>query len=124
MNWDDLRFFLAVAGAGSLSGAGQPLGVNTTTVLRRVASLEDDLGARLFERERTGYRLTAAGEKLRVSQSAISRQILLLEEEHGEPVFHRFVDWVGVFDQLGMAVGGRLTVSEHPGHIGQPATEG
>ena len=54
MNWDDLRFFLAVAGAGSLSGAGQQLGVNTTTVLRRVASLEDDLGARLFERERTG----------------------------------------------------------------------
>ena len=45
MNWDDLRFFLAVAGAGSLSGAGQQLGVNTTTVLRRVASLEDDLGA-------------------------------------------------------------------------------
>ena len=36
-------------------GAGQQLGVNTTTVLRRVASLEDDLGARLFERERTGY---------------------------------------------------------------------
>ena len=64
MNWDDLRFFLAVAGAGSLSGAGQQLGVNTTTVLRRVASLEDDLGARLFERERTGYRLTAAGERL------------------------------------------------------------
>lgn len=51
--------------------------------------------------------------------------ITLVEDRgDGEPVFHRFVDWVGVFDQLGMAVGGRLTVSEHPGHIGQPATEG
>ena len=45
-----------------------------------------------------------------------------LVEDRGdaEPVFHRFVDWVGVFDQLGMAVGGRLTVSEHPGQIGSP----
>ena len=64
MDWDDLRFFLAVAQAGSLSGAAQQLNVNTTTVLRRVGSLEDDLGARLFERERTGYRLTPAGDRL------------------------------------------------------------
>jgi len=64
MNWDDLRYFLAVVAAGSLSGAASQLGVNTTTVLRRVASLEGDLGARLFDRERTGYKVTAAGERL------------------------------------------------------------
>lgn len=47
-----------------------------------------------------------------------------LVEDGGEggAVFHRFVDWVGVFDQLGMAVGGRLAVSEHPGHIGPPGS--
>lgn len=81
MNWDDLRFFLAVAGAGSLSGAGQQLGVNTTTVLRRVASLEDDLGARLFERERTGYRLTAAGEKLVEALEPVDRRLSALPRD-------------------------------------------
>ena len=81
MNWDDLRFFLAVAGAGSLSGAGTQLGVNTTTVLRRVASLEDDLGARLFERERTGYRLTAAGEKLVEALEPVDRRLSALPRD-------------------------------------------
>jgi DNA-binding transcriptional LysR family regulator len=81
MNWDDLRFFLAVAGAGSLSGAGQQLGVNTTTVLRRVASLEEDLGARLFERERTGYRLTAAGEKLVDALEPVDRRLSALPRD-------------------------------------------
>jgi DNA-binding transcriptional LysR family regulator len=81
MNWDDLRYFLAVAGAGSLSGAGQQLGVNTTTVLRRVASLEDDLGARLFERERTGYRLTAAGEKLVEALEPVDRRLSALPRD-------------------------------------------
>lgn len=81
MNWDDLRYFLAVAGAGSLSGAGQQLGVNTTTVLRRVASLEDDLGSRLFERERTGYRLTAAGEKLVEALEPVDRRLSALPRD-------------------------------------------
>ena len=81
MNWDDLRFFLAVAGAGSLSGAGQQLGVNTTTVLRRVASLEEDLGSRLFERERTGYRLTAAGEKLVEALEPVERRLSALPRD-------------------------------------------
>lgn len=81
MNWDDLRYFLAVAAAGSLSGAGQQLGVNTTTVLRRIASLEDDLGARLFERERTGYRLTAAGEKLVETLEPVDRRLSALPRD-------------------------------------------
>ena len=58
LDWDDLRFFLAVAAAGSLSAAARELGVNTTTVLRRIASLEEALQARLFERLRSGYALT------------------------------------------------------------------
>lgn len=63
-DWDDLRYALAVADAGSLAGAARLLRVDHTTVLRRVANLEQELGARLFERLPTGYSLTAAGEEL------------------------------------------------------------
>ncbi|EPX77746.1 LysR family transcriptional regulator [Litoreibacter arenae] len=62
-NWDDLRVFLAVARAGSLSGAARSLGVNHSTVFRRIAGLEETMGVRLFERLPTGYVLTAAGEE-------------------------------------------------------------
>lgn len=64
IDWDDLRFFLAVAAAGSLSAAARELNVNTTTVLRRIASLEEALDARLFERLRSGYELTQEGARL------------------------------------------------------------
>lgn len=62
-NWDDLRVFLAVARAGSLSGAARSLGVNHSTVFRRIAGFEEVLGVRLFERLPTGYALTPAGEE-------------------------------------------------------------
>jgi DNA-binding transcriptional LysR family regulator len=62
--WDDLRYVLAVANARSLAGAARHLGVNHTTVLRRVSAFEQRLGLRLFERLPTGYVLTAGGEEL------------------------------------------------------------
>ncbi|MCB2095800.1 MAG: LysR family transcriptional regulator [Rhodobacteraceae bacterium] len=62
-NWDDLRVFLAVARAGSLSGAARSLGVNHSTVFRRIAGLEETLDVRLFERLPNGYALTPAGEE-------------------------------------------------------------
>ena len=62
-NWDDLRVFLAVARAGSLSGAARSLGVNHSTVFRRIAGLEETLGVRLFERMPNGYALTPAGSE-------------------------------------------------------------
>lgn len=61
LNWDDLRHAMAVAEAGSLAGAARALGVNHTTVLRRLDALEAQLGARLFERQRSGYQPTEAG---------------------------------------------------------------
>src|SRR5690554_5976617 len=61
IDWDDVRYFLAVARGGSVRAASGRLGVNHTTVLRRVAQLEERLGARMFERLPAGYRLTAAG---------------------------------------------------------------
>lgn len=65
MDWDDLRVFLTVERTGSLSAAARTLGVNHSTVLRRLRKLEADLAARLFEHLPTGYVLTAAGEALR-----------------------------------------------------------
>ena len=62
-NWDDLRVFLAVARTGSLSAAARGLGVNHSTVFRRIAGFETELGVRLFERLSSGYALTPAGEE-------------------------------------------------------------
>jgi DNA-binding transcriptional LysR family regulator len=62
--WDDLRYVLAVAAEGSLAGAARALGVNHTTVLRRVNAFEERLGLRLFERLPTGYFLTSGGAEL------------------------------------------------------------
>ncbi len=63
-NWDDLRLFLAVAHSGTLSGAARVLGVNHSTVFRRIGAFEEALGVRLFERLPNGYLLTPAGEEL------------------------------------------------------------
>src|SRR5262245_66673667 len=62
IEWDDLRYILAVASAGSLAGAARHLGVNHTTVLRRVGAFETRLGLRLFERMPTGYVQPAGGD--------------------------------------------------------------
>ena len=64
IDWDDVRYFLAVARGGSVRAAAARLGVNHSTVLRRIAQLEDRLGAQMFEKLPSGYRLTAAGEEV------------------------------------------------------------
>jgi len=56
--------FLAVARGGSVRAAAEGLGVNHSTVLRRIAQLEERLGARMFEKLPSGYRLTDAGEEV------------------------------------------------------------
>ena len=74
-DWDDLRFFLAVARTGSLSGAAKNLKVNHSTVLRRLGSLEGKLGVRLYERLPTGYVMTRAGEVLRDRLTGVEQQV-------------------------------------------------
>ena len=64
IDWDDVRYVLAVARGGSVRAAAERLGVNHSTVLRRIAQLEERLGAHMFERLPSGYRLTAAGEEV------------------------------------------------------------
>lgn len=64
VQWDDLRIFLAVARAESLSGAGRILRIDPATVGRRIARLETGLGAPLFAKSPTGYALSDAGQRL------------------------------------------------------------
>lgn len=64
LDWSDLRYALAIGQGGSLAAAARQLGVNHTTVLRRLDALEARLGARLFERQRQGYQPTEAGALL------------------------------------------------------------
>jgi len=64
IDWDDVRFFLAAARGGSVRAAAKSLGVNHATVLRRIAQLEERLGAQMFEKLPSGYRLTAAGQEV------------------------------------------------------------
>ena len=62
INWDDLRYLLAVARSGSMSGAARALDVNHATVIRRVRSLEKQLGSSLFDRIGHTYVITPAGQ--------------------------------------------------------------
>jgi molybdate transport repressor ModE-like protein len=64
IDWDDIRYFLAVARGGSVRAAAEGLGVNHSTVLRRIAQLEEHLGTQMFEKRPSGYRLTASGEEI------------------------------------------------------------
>ena len=64
MDWDNLRFFLELSRAGRLTIAARRLGVDHTTVSRRVQALEKSLGVALFVRDTTGYVLTEAGRSL------------------------------------------------------------
>ncbi len=63
-NWDDHRYFLAIARERSLTAAGKALGVSQPTVFRRLEALEAKLKVRLFDRTRHGYALTAVGMDL------------------------------------------------------------
>ncbi len=76
MNWDDLRLFLAVARNGSISGAAKQLGVQHSTVSRRMRQFELDLGARLIERKQGGYELTQAGKHVKEAANNIEREVL------------------------------------------------
>lgn len=73
MDWDDLRVFAAVARTGRVSAAARELGVEHTTVSRRVTALERDLGVPLFYRTARGYKLTAHGQSALASAETMER---------------------------------------------------
>lgn len=61
MDVRDLEYLVTSASAGNFGRAAESLGINTSTISRRIARLEDELGLALFERGHSGVRLTAGG---------------------------------------------------------------
>jgi DNA-binding transcriptional LysR family regulator len=79
MNWDDLRYVLALSKAGSLLRAAKELKVDHTTVGRRVEAAEQALGVRLFTRTTSGYVPTAEAERLFLDLGAVETAVVALE---------------------------------------------
>jgi DNA-binding transcriptional LysR family regulator len=75
-SWDDLRIFLCLAREGTLTTAAKALGVSHPTVARRVQALEQQIGARLFERLPDRFVPTAAGEELLADTEAMEKAAL------------------------------------------------
>lgn len=79
LDWDDLRFVLAVARAGSALRAAGALGVNQTTVMRRIARIESAIGAALFETRQSGQALTPLGEIVASGAERIDVEVAALQ---------------------------------------------
>ncbi len=80
LDWSDLRFLLELARTGTLSAAGRKLGVDNTTVGRRLSALERDLSTKLFARTPDGLVLTAAGEAIRTAGEEMEQAVLRGEQ--------------------------------------------
>jgi len=116
--WTDLRFFLELARAGTLSGASRRLEVEHTTVARRIDRLEVQLGATLFDRSREGYELTEMGQALMPHAEAMESAALAAQDQiSGNQVSIRGVVRIGVPEVLGVRVITPLLarfLQEHP----------
>jgi DNA-binding transcriptional LysR family regulator len=82
-SWDDLHVFLAAARRGTLTAAAGDLRIDASTVHRRLARLERELGARLFDRSQAGYSLTSAGEELLRHVARIEDETLAIGRKIG-----------------------------------------
>lgn len=81
IDWDDMRVFLGVARAGSLSGAAPGLRMDPATVGRRIARLEEGLGAALFLKSPQGYAPTDLGSRLQARAEEAEEAMRLAQEE-------------------------------------------
>ena len=83
MDWNDLRYVLAIARAGTLAAAARRLGVNQTTVARRLSAAEAALGARLFERIDGALHPTSSGQAAIARAADVEQEVLGLERGIG-----------------------------------------
>ncbi len=81
LSWDDFRYVKAIADRRSLAGAAEALGVNHSTVFRRLGQIEQQLGSRLFERGRAGYALTPSGEEMVRLAERVGEEITAFERK-------------------------------------------
>ncbi len=79
LDWNDLKFFLSVAKAGTLSAASSELGVSISTVSRRIGAMETALQVKLFRSRQGGYDLTPAGQELVVPAERAQAQMRLFQ---------------------------------------------
>lgn len=80
LGWEALQLVLAVARGRTLAAAGRALGVDASTVYRRLGALERQLGASLFERLAKGYAPTALGNDLLATAERMEQAALGLDE--------------------------------------------
>lgn len=81
IDWGDLRFVLAVVRAGAALPAARSLGVNQTTVMRRITQFEEALGAELFERKQSGYAPTPLALRIAEAAERIENEVAKLERD-------------------------------------------
>jgi DNA-binding transcriptional LysR family regulator len=99
VDWDGLQVFLAIARAGRVSMAAKRLGVKHTTVSRRLAALESELGVPLFYRTTTGYLLTPHGQNVIANAETMERAAIAVASRARED---------------STAIGGRVRVAMPP----------
>lgn len=80
-HWDDVRYFLALYRAGSISGASKRLSVNYTTIMRRIRVLETFVGAPLFKKQGPHFSLTGKGQDLLLTFEEIESSFTRLEQQ-------------------------------------------
>jgi DNA-binding transcriptional LysR family regulator len=80
LDWDDFKFFSAVARTGSVRGAGKALGVHASTVTRRLEQLEQRLGIRLFARTRTGLVISVEGAEVVQALDEVQTRLEAIEQ--------------------------------------------
>jgi len=81
LDWNGLQFILALARHQALDRAAEELGVDPSTVSRRVRAMERDVGARVFDRTATGHRLTVVGQRLLETAERVEADIASMERE-------------------------------------------
>ncbi len=84
MNWNDIRYFLAVSRHGGLTGAAKELKVSASTVARRIEALEEALRTRLFERHTDGYELTESGRSMAAKATTIEASMTEMADEFAD----------------------------------------
>ena len=84
-HWDDVRYFLALYRAGTISGASRRLSVNYTTIMRRIRALEAFVGAPLFKKQRSNFSLAGKGQELLPIFEQIESSFTRLEQQAARP---------------------------------------
>lgn len=114
-DWNDLKFFLAVARHKGLSGAARETGTSAATLGRRMQALEQSTGIEIFHRHARGYDLTEHGEDLRAKVAALDASI--------RPLFERKADAQKTLVKVSAGHWTSLALSKYIGHVLQAAPD-